>query len=241
MPVCFRPLKTEISGSRVTTEILNDCHDNVVALRIQLKADPLPEPVELTADLTLGFWASSQGESRVKQGSESGYWPVGGTRSFSLSHPIASVGPAGIPGAEVMVRAALFEGGTSGGDRRLLDSIVSKWHVFRDDFRWMQKLLNAREVEQETTPRKKLVRLHQIEEATRLNRLNAKTTDGSAGVRERTPPSMIIQSMRDRLSDARFSDDHAAIVLNMLHQMATRQIQEYDRLLSLFDASAMNH
>lgn len=232
---CFRPLTTDISGDRVTTEILNACHDNAISIRFQLMSDSLPKPVEMLADFTLSMAIASMPESNREKNADSGYWLMGETRKLTLHYPSTPTPSTDRMGDHIIVTAALFQAGTSVGDPHALDKIKNRWIEFKADFQRLNQLLNAPEVKQVTRSREKLTRFRELRPRTKP--LPQETSDGrsipvSGDDRLESP---ILRGYMNLPTLHLLTDEQADRALFFLQQIFTQQLEEYRRLSKVFN------
>lgn len=234
---CFRPLTTDISGDRVTTEILNACHDNAISIRFQLMSDSLPKPVEMLGDFTLSMAIASIPGATRKGSTDTGYWLAGKTRELTLYYPSTPTPSTDRVGDRIMVTAALFQGGTSAGDPHALDAIKAHWIEFQSDYEKLLGFLNAPEVRQAASSREKLIRFSEQrsrkkphpEQSPDGTRLQASGSDSNE--------SSIIRGLTHLPTLHLLTEEQSDGLFQMLQTIVSRQLEEYRRLSKVFNVS----
>ena len=236
---CFRPLKTDISGDQVTTEILNACHDNAISIRFLLMSDSLPKPVEMLGDFTISMAIASLPGTSRKENSDTGYWLVGETRKLSLHYPSSPTPSTDRLGDQIVVTAALFQAGTSAGDPHALDTIKAHWIEFQSDYEKLQGFLNAPEVKQATGSREKLIRFS--EQRSRTTPHPEQRPDGTriqvSG--DDTRESSIVRGLTNLPTLHLLTDEQSDKALSILQEIVARQLAEYRRLSQVFNIPSL--
>lgn len=232
---CFRPLTTDIAGDRVTTEILNACHDNAISIRFQLMSDSLPKPVEMLGDFTLSMAVASMPETNRKRNADIGYWLAGETRTLTLHYPSTPIPSTDRVGDQIMVTAALFQAGAYAGHPHALDKMKARWVEFQSDFEKLLGFLNTPEVRQAASSREKLIRFSELRK--RAQPLPEDMVGGTS----------IPVSRDDKLASPPLAgyfhfptlhlltEEHADKALLFLQQIFTQQLEEYRRLAKTFN------
>jgi hypothetical protein len=236
---CFRPLTTDISGDRVTTEILNACHDNAISIRFQLMSDSLPKPVEMLGDFTISMAIASMPETNRKKNADTGYWLVGETRKLTLHYPGTPIPSTDRVGDQIMVTAALFQAGTYAGDPHALDTIKAHWIEFQSDYEKLQEFFNAPEVKQAAGSREKLIRFSE-----QRSRTTPHPDQRPEGTRiqvsgDDTRESSIVRSLTNLPTLHLLTDEQSDKALFILQQIVARQLAEYKRLSQVFDVPSL--